>query len=87
MAAEECLANQQRSQQEVQELNTSATTIETVSTPTVCKMRLDFSDETCYLTGKCSCILAMRPIEGSERVYIVARIAMTTKSQEEGLAG
>lgn len=29
----------------------------------------------------------MSPMEGSERVYIVARIAMTTKSQEEGLAG
>lgn len=41
----------------------------------------------CHLTGRCSCILAMSPMEGSERVYMVARMAMTTKSQEEGLAG
>lgn len=45
------------------------------------------SHEMCYLTGRCSCILAISPMEGSERVYMVARIAMTTKSQEEGLAG
>lgn len=29
----------------------------------------------------------MRPMEGSERMYMVARMAMTTNSQEEGLAG
>lgn len=29
----------------------------------------------------------MRPMEGSERVYMVARIAMTTNSHEDGLAG
>lgn len=40
-----------------------------------------------YLTGRCSWILAMRPMEGSERVYMVARIAMTTNSHEDGLAG
>lgn len=40
-----------------------------------------------YLTGRCSWILAIRPIDGSERVYMVARIAMTTNSQEDGLAG
>ena len=31
--------------------------------------------------------MAMRPMDGSERVYMVAKMAMTTKSQEEGLAG
>ena len=45
------------------------------------------SVDRCYLTGKCSCILAISPMEGSERVYIVARMARTTNSQEEGLAG
>lgn len=40
-----------------------------------------------YLRGRCCCILAISPILGSERMYMVARIAMTTKSHEEGLAG
>lgn len=40
-----------------------------------------------YLAGRCSWILAMRPMDGSARVYMVARIAITTKSQEDGLAG
>lgn len=40
-----------------------------------------------YLIGRFSWILAMSPMEGSERVYMVARMATTTKSQEEGLAG
>lgn len=48
---------------------------------------LHLKDENFYLTGRFSCILAIRPIEGSERVYMVARIAMTTNNQENGLAG
>lgn len=40
-----------------------------------------------YLNGRCSWILVMRPMLGSELMYMVARIAITTKSQEEGLAG
>lgn len=40
-----------------------------------------------YLSGRCCCILAMSPMLGSERMYMVTRIAMTTKSQEDGLAG
>lgn len=40
-----------------------------------------------YLSGRCCCILVISPMLGSERMYMVARIAMTTKSQEEGLAG
>lgn len=40
-----------------------------------------------YLNGRCSWILVMRPMLGSELMYIVARIAITTKSHEEGLAG
>lgn len=40
-----------------------------------------------YLSGRCCCILAMSPMLGSERMYMVARIAMTTNSHEEGLAG
>jgi len=40
-----------------------------------------------YLSGRCCWIILMSPMLGSERMYMVARIAMTTKSQEDGLAG
>lgn len=53
----------------------------------ILKETFHWSQESCYLIGRFSWILAMSPMEGSERVYTVARMAMTTKSQEEGLAG
>lgn len=40
-----------------------------------------------YLSGRCCCILVMSPMLGSDCMYMVARIPMATKSQDDGLAG